>query len=228
MSIRRTALRNLSLFSELTEEELTLLAALLRETHYPKNSMVFHEGESGESLLLIMKGKVKVVLLGDEGQETILSIMTEGSFFGELSVIDSSRRSASVITLEHSTFLQMTGDAFLSALRTDPNIAMKVLKNLSARVRDLTEEVRSMRMFDIYGRLIRCLVRLGQTHGKRDQDLITLSAVPNNQDLARMIGCTRESVSRAMKVLRENDFLKVVGRDLQIQERALKEYWPSF
>jgi CRP/FNR family transcriptional regulator, cyclic AMP receptor protein len=82
MSIRRTALRNLSLFSELTEEELTLLAALLRETHYPKNSMVFHEGESGESLLLIMKGKVKVVLLGDEGQETILSIMTEGSFFG--------------------------------------------------------------------------------------------------------------------------------------------------
>src|SRR5215217_5371432 len=98
MSIRRAALSNLLLFSELTEKELTVLTSLLRETHYPKNSMVFHEGEPGESLLLIVKGKVKVVLLGEEGQETILSLMTEGSFFGELSLIDGAPRSATVIT----------------------------------------------------------------------------------------------------------------------------------
>jgi CRP/FNR family cyclic AMP-dependent transcriptional regulator len=105
---------------------------------------------------------------------------------------------------------------------------MKVLVHLSVRVRDLTEEVRSMRMFDIYGRLIRCLVRLGQTEGRRDESVITLSSVPNNQELASMIGCTRESVSRAMKVLRENEFLTVIGEGVQIQERALKQYWPSF
>lgn len=80
MSIRRTALRNLSLFSELTDKELTVLTALLRETHYPKNSVVFQEGEPGESLLLIAQGKVKVVLLGEQGQETILTTMSEGSF----------------------------------------------------------------------------------------------------------------------------------------------------
>jgi len=228
MSIKRTALRNLSLFAGLTEEELTVLTALLRETHYPKNSVVCQEGEPGESLLLITQGKVKVVLLGEQGQETILTTINEGSFFGELSLINGAPRSATVITLDKSTFLQMTREAFLSALRTDPNIAMKVLVHLSVRVRDLTEEVRSMRMFDIYGRLIRCLVRLGQTEGRRDESVITLSSVPNNQELARMIGCTRESVSRAMKVLRENEFLTVIGEGVQIQERALKQYWPSF
>jgi CRP/FNR family cyclic AMP-dependent transcriptional regulator len=226
--MRKTALRNLSLFSELTDKELTVLTALLRETHYPKNSVVFQEGEPGESLLLIAEGKVKVILLGEQGQETILTTMSAGSFFGELSLIDGAPRSATVITLDKSTFMQMTREAFLSALRTDPNIAMKVLAHLSARVRDLTEEVRSMRMFDIYGRLIRCLVRLGQTEGRRGKSVITLASVPNNQDLARMIGCTRESVSRAMKVLRDNEFLTAIGKGVQIQERALKQYWPSF
>ena len=113
MSIKRTALRNLSLFAGLTEEELTVLTVLLRETHYPKNSVVCQEGEPGESLLLITQGKVKVVLLGEQGQETILTTMNEGSFFGELSLIDGAPRSATVITLDKSTFLKMTREAFL-------------------------------------------------------------------------------------------------------------------
>lgn len=227
MSIRKSLLRSLSLFSDLTEPELTVLSTSLRELHYPKGNIVFHEGEPGEFLLLIIEGKVKVVLLGEQGQETILTTMNSGAFFGELSLIDGAPRSASVITLQNSSFLQLKRETFLEVLRMHPNIALKVLRQLSLRVRDLTEEIRSLTMFDIYGRVLRCLVRLGQTQGKREKATITLLSPPTNQDLARMIGCARESVSRAMKVLQENEYLKTVSHGLQIQERALKQYWPS-
>jgi CRP/FNR family cyclic AMP-dependent transcriptional regulator len=227
MRIRKTLLRNLSLFSDLTEPELTVLSNSLREMHYPEGSIVFHEGDIGDFLLLIVEGKVKVVLFGEQGQETILRTMNPGTFFGELSLIDEAPRSASVVTLENSSFLQLKREVFLEVLRMHPNISLKVLRQLSVRVRDLTEEIRSLTMFDIYGRVLRCLVRLGQAQGKREKATIILLSPPTNQDLARMIGCARETVSRAMKVLQENEYLKTVSHGLQIQERALKQYWPS-
>jgi CRP/FNR family transcriptional regulator, cyclic AMP receptor protein len=227
MAVRASLLKTFPFFADLSESELSVIIQFVREVHYPKASIVFYEGDSADSLLLIVSGKVKVVLLGEQGQETILKVLASGSFFGELSLIEDGRRSATVITLEKATFLQLQRDAFLTAVQANPAIAMRILKQLAARVRELSEEIRSLTMFDIYGKAVRCLIQLAQSQGIRKNGVILVAGRPSNQDIARMIGCTRESVSRAMKVLQENQYLILTSAGIQIKQRALKQYWPS-
>jgi len=225
--VRPTLLKTFPFFAELSDSELRVILESVREVHYPRASIVFYEGDLADSLLLIVSGKVKVVLLGEEGQETILEILPSGSFFGELALIEDGRRSATVITLEKATFLHLKRDAFLMAVQAKPAIAMRILKQLAKKVRALSEEVRSLTMFDVYGRAVRCLIQLAKSQGIRKSGTVLLSSPPSNQDIARMIGCTRESVSRAMKVLQENHYLELTAHGIHIKERALKQYWPS-
>jgi CRP-like cAMP-binding protein len=206
---------------------MTVLMQSVREVHYPKGSIVFYEGDSADSLFLIVSGKVKVVLLGDQGQETILKVLASGSYLGELALLADGRRSATVVALERATFLRLHRDAMLAAIEEKPVIAMRILKQTAARIREMTEEIRSLTMFDVYGRAVRCLIQLAQSQGVRKSGTILVVPRPRNQDIARMIGCTRESVSRAMKVLQENQYLELTPTGIRIKERALKQYWPS-
>jgi len=227
MALRTSALRQFPLFAGLSDSEMAVLMQSVRELHYPKGSIVFYEGDSADSLFLIVSGKVKVVLFGEQGQETILKVLAPGSYLGELALIADGRRSATVVALERTTFLRLHRDAILAAIQEKPIIAMRILQQTAARIREMTEEIRSLTMFDVYGRTVRCLIQLAHSQGIRKSGAILVAPRPSNQDVARMIGCTRETVSRAMKVLQDNQYLELTPSGIRITERALKQYWPS-
>jgi CRP/FNR family transcriptional regulator, cyclic AMP receptor protein len=227
VAIRTSFLKDLSFFSNLAEKDLLAIAACTKEVTYPKGSIVFNEGDPGESLLVVLRGHIKVVLYGDRGQEIILTTLGAGDYVGELALLDGAPRSATVVTLKTSTFLQLQRKAFLSLLRSHASLNHKVMLQLVRRLRDVTEEIRSLTMFDIYGRILRCLIKVALTNGHREPSRLVLRDPPTNQDLGRMIGCARESVSRAMKVLQEKGYLICTPGHLSLEQRALKQYWPE-
>ena len=214
MSIRSRRLKHIPLFSELTPHELDLLVSTARKQQYPKGSIVFFEGDPGDFLMVVLSGKVKVALLGENGQEVILSILGPDSFFGEMALLETEPRSATVFTLEKSVFLRLERDRFFGLLGQHPSIALKILKHLSSRLRQANEQIRSLAMFDIYGRIARCLLNLGQTQGKRLGNRIVIPDRPSFQDLAHMVGCSRETLSRALKVLQQNGYLTINKKEI--------------
>src|SRR5215471_8644628 len=137
-------LRHVPLLSGLSDSEIHLVAESSRRLPYPKKSIVFYEGDSGDFLLVILKGRVKVVLLGDGGQETIVAILERPGFLGEMALLDETPRSATVVTLEDTEFLQIARKPFLALIKDHPAIAMKVMSHLASALREANEQIRTL------------------------------------------------------------------------------------
>ena len=127
MKVRPAMIQNIPLFSELTGAELDLITASVRQVSYPKGNIVFYEGDPGDFLLIVLSGRVKVVLLGESGQEINLATLGEGSFVGEMSLLDGAPRSATVVTMDKSTLLQLPREQFLELIWKHQGMAMKLL-----------------------------------------------------------------------------------------------------
>ncbi len=124
-------LRKVPLFSGLGESDLSAFAELTRERSYPKGSVIVFEDDPGDALYLVAAGQVKVVIIAEDGREVILSVLGEGSFFGEMAVIDDEPRSAHVIAMEDSSLLVLRREDFYSRLRSSPEVAISLLREIS-------------------------------------------------------------------------------------------------
>jgi CRP-like cAMP-binding protein len=212
------ALKNVPLFSDLSDRELGLLSATGRRQRFPPKNIVFQEGDTGEVLLVILSGKVKVLLSGKDGREFILTMLGPGNFFGEMAILEAAPRSATVMTVEPCEFLLLGQKDLVGLLKTQPLIAIKILKHLSQRLRKTNEQIRSLVMFDIYGRVGRCLLNLAETRGGRANGQFLVPNRPSFQELAKMVGCSRETLSRAMKALKDNGCLTVTRNAIYINK----------
>jgi CRP/FNR family cyclic AMP-dependent transcriptional regulator len=119
--------RNIPLFTQLTEEEVKRITEVARQRAYPKNSVILFEDDPGDALYVVLTGEVKVVLIGEDGREVILSILRSGDFFGEMSLIDDQPRSAHVIATEDSNLLVLRRDEFRLCLEQAPRIALGLI-----------------------------------------------------------------------------------------------------
>lgn len=216
MSSPQQAIKQVPLFADLTEKELNLLMASGVRRKFPSKNIVFQEGEPGDFLLVILSGKVKVLLSGKEGHEFILTMLGPGNFFGEMALLESAPRSATVMTVEPSEFFRIEKQDFADLLASYPGIALKILKGLSQRLRKATEQIRSLVMFDIYGRVGRCLLNLAETQGSQEKGKFIIPNRPSFQELAQMVGCSRETLSRAVKILRSNGCLTITRNTIVI------------
>jgi len=211
-------LKNVPLFSDLTHQELGMLTAAGSRRKFPAKNIVFHEGDQGDNLLIILSGKVKVLLYGKGGQEFILTILGPGNFFGEMAIFEAAPRSATVMTVEPCEFLLLGQKDVTGLLKKHPMIALKILKKISQRLRKTNEQIRSLVMFDIYGRIGRCLLNLAETQGGRANGQFLVPNRPSLQELAKMVGCSRETLSRAMKALKDNGCLTVTRNTIYINK----------
>ena len=217
-------LRSVPLLSGLSDSEIELVARSSRRVQYPKKSIVFQEGDPGDFLLVILSGRVKVMLVGDAGQETIIAILQRPGFLGEVALLDEAPRSATVMTLEDAAFLQIARAPFLTLINKHPNIALKIMSHLSSALRDANEQIRTLSMFDAYGRIVRCLLRIARTQGVAEGTRIVIRPKPSFQELARMIGCSRETVSRAVKTLQDTGYVSAIERGIALERRAIRKY----
>ncbi len=214
---RTQTLKAVPFFTQLNEHELEVVRSLANERSYAKTAVVLTEGEMGDSLYMIQSGKVKVVIGDEEGREIILKILGPGDFFGEMSMIDKEPRSASVTTLEPAIFLVLTHAAFERCVEQAPRIAKVVMQILAQRVREADRKIGTLALMDVYGRVASTLLELAvYTNGK-----LVVSEKLSQQDIANMVGASREMVNRILKDLTERGFISIESKSITIINREL-------
>lgn len=213
-------LDDIPLFSDLDKTELELLSSKAVTRQYPRNTIILNEGDHSDSLYIIRSGSVKVFLGNDEGKEVILNVQGPGEYFGEMALIDSGPRSASVMTQDKVTLSLISKADFEDFLRQHPAATVKIMCGLVKRLRALTESVRSLALMDVYGRVARLLLELSQPEG----EVRVIRDALTQQNIADRVGASREMVSRIFKDLREGGYIEVHDRHITLRE-SLPHGW---
>jgi CRP/FNR family cyclic AMP-dependent transcriptional regulator len=187
-------LQQVEIFQGLSPEELEALAASSTSRSFPKNTVVIHENDPADSLFVIESGKVKVYCSDKNGKEFIMNTQGPGDYFGELALLDDSTRSASVRTVEKSSFCIIYKEDFNRVLSEHPNIGRQLVRNLAQRVRKLTADVKSLALQDVYGRVANVLMDLSEERG---DGTLYIPEKLTQQDIADRVGASREMVARS-------------------------------
>jgi len=196
---------NVGLFTELTANDLALVAAHGVKRSYLKGTIVLSEGDESDCLYLINEGRVKIYASDDQGKEVILSLEGPGEYFGELALIDQKPRSASVLTLEDTWLTVVCRSEFEKCLSEHPQLAVKMMRPLVDRIRFLTRNVKNLALLDVYGRVARALLNLAH----EENGIGIIKQRLTHQDIASMVGASREMVSRIMKDLAVGGYIKI-------------------
>ena len=211
-------LATVSLFKSLDGAELAKFGELIREKSYPKGSVILFEDDPGDSLFVVRDGRVKVVLVADDGREVILGILGVGEHFGELALIDEQPRSAHVIAMEESTLLVLRRDDFRRRVEANPAVAWSLLTELSRRLRRADDKIGSLVLLDVPGRIARMLLDTADEGGAP-----LIEKPLTHQTIAHIIGASRETVSRAMREFQDSGWISTERRRIRITDRSALE-----
>jgi CRP/FNR family cyclic AMP-dependent transcriptional regulator len=211
-------LATVPLFKSLAPAEVAAFSQLVREKSYPKGSVILFEDDPGDALFVVRSGRVKVVLVAEDGREVILGILGVGEHFGELSLIDDQPRSAHVVAMEESALIVLRRDDFRRRVEENPTVAWALLLELSRRLRRADDKIGSLVLIDVPGRIARVLLDAAAESG---DDAIEKPLT--HQTIAHVIGASRETVSRAMREFVESGWITTVKRKIRIADRAALE-----
>src|SRR5687768_13974692 len=145
-------LRTVPIFAELSDADIASLSRLATRRRYPKDTVVFFENEEGDFFFMILEGRIKVTILGDDGREVILSLLGSGDFFGEMALLDNEPRSATAIAVEDSELLSLHRNDFQAVLSDNRSITVGLLKVLTTRLRRANHPISTLALLDVYGR----------------------------------------------------------------------------
>ena len=211
---------NVPLFAGLADRELDVLQQHAKLRTYPRNTVVINEGDEASTLYVILSGQVKVFLSNEEGKEIVVNMQGAGEHFGELALIDSAPRSASVMTVKQSRLASISKPDFRKVLAEHPDIAFLLIKNLAGRVRVLSENVRTLALLDVYGRVAKTLLSLAREHNGK----LVIEERLTQQDIANRVGASREMVARIMKDLVSGQYITVDKKRIEINETLPERY----
>jgi CRP-like cAMP-binding protein len=209
-------LKSISLFSELNDDDLRAIEKVAIHHNFKKDNMILVEEEVGSTMFIILEGRVKISRISEEGREVILSILSEGDFFGEMSILDGQTRSANVVTLEDSEILVIHREDFLRMLHSYPQIAINLLKELAHRLRRSDSQIKSLSLQNATGKVASTILRIADDSGKICMGKVEIPRLPPQQDLANMAGTSRETISRVLKTLEKRGYIKKHGSRLII------------
>ncbi len=208
------------LFSELDPSDIQLIASHGVQRKYPKNSILISEGDESDSLYVILEGSVKIYLSDENGKEVILRIQGDGEYFGDLAMIDSAPHSASVVTLEPTRVSVVSRADFERCVREHNDLAIQLIRSMAGRIRSLTENVRNLALLDVYGRVARTLLNLAE---EVDGEQVVTQRL-THQEIANMVGASREMVSRIMKDLVEGGYIELQNKRIHIPKKLPSRY----
>lgn len=194
-----TTLRQVPLFEPLGPEDLRHVEALAQRRRYRRGEVIFHRGDPGATLYVILAGRVRIYSPSDDGGEVVLGILWPGEFFGELSLLDGQPRSASAQTVDDCEMVVIGRDDFHRFLSEHPTASIAVMAVLSQRLRRTDQLLEDAAFLDVPGRLAKRLLELMESHGDTTAEGILIRLRLTHAELAAMVGATRESVTKAMK-----------------------------
>jgi CRP-like cAMP-binding protein len=218
----RELIRNVSIFNHLDAATAGDLEKLGEVREYPAGAVVVGQEEAGDALYVLVQGKVKVVLFGKQGREIILTIFkAPGDFFGEMSLLDDEPRSASVVAAEPSTLFVLSRSAFRAHVEAQPGTALRVLQELSRRLRQADRVIGNLALLDVWGRVAGKLRELARSEGVEAEDGVVLKDRPTQSEIAAMVGTSRETVSRAISEFTRRGFIQASGKKMLLRRAFL-------
>jgi CRP-like cAMP-binding protein len=223
-AVAHDALRACGLFTGLDDASFELVAGALRTRRFRRGEVVFHAGDPGDALFVIVAGQVKITLPADDGSEpAILTTVGPGGFFGELALLDGAPRSATAVALDAVETSVLRRDAFDRLVDSEPALRRALLAALAGEIRRLTAQVEDLHFLDLPGRLARHLLRTIGSAGTGDE-----VALPSGEqrlpwpytqaELAGMIGGSRQSVNRLLADFVAEGLLRFDGEVLVIPD----------
>lgn len=209
-------IRQIPIFESLEESDLSSLAASTRLLSLKPGQTLFHKGDEGTALYIVRRGTIKIVLPSRIGDEIIVTILPEGEFFGEMSLLDGEPRSADAIAIDASEVMVLRRNDFLHFLQSNINAIKSILSLLSKRLRSTDEMLEDTCFLSISIRLAKKLVELALSHGRKDDMGIHIDLSLTQKELGDMIGATRESINKELRALKEKKVITMKDNHIQI------------
>jgi CRP/FNR family cyclic AMP-dependent transcriptional regulator len=208
-------IRSVPLFSTLSDEEFNQLQHIFVLRSCRKNQIIFLEEETGSYMYLVLSGKVKVSKAGAGGKETILAIHRAGDFFGEMSLLDGKTAPATVSAMEDAKIISVSGSDFHKYLMPNEKVMLQIINVLCARLRQVWQ-TQSMSSSTAEARIRDGILQLARRHGIRDARGTIIDLKITHQELAEMVGTSRETVTRVLARLREEGIIQVDQRRITL------------
>ena len=200
---------NIRLLSGLNSQQTTWVANRLHIHNFPSGADLIIAGTPGEAVYFILSGTVKIFVPQLDGREVTVNLMGPGDTVGELSVIDNIGRSASVVTLEETRVVWMSREDFLEAIRTIPPFSENLLRTLSSRLRNTTENIQAFASLDIPGRIARQILVISRNYGQVVPEGIYIPLRLTQNDIAELVGASRKRVNQVFVMLKREGVLSV-------------------
>lgn len=213
-------LRSMPLFAGLNEERLRELSKISVRRKFAKKTILFSKGDESDSFYIIMTGYVQAVINSDQGREIVLNQFGPGEFFGEFALLDGQPRSATVITRESTELIIIRRDEFHKMVLSEPDVALKLMKILLKKLRLATEKIESLTFLNVYGRITQLLLNLASP----DDGFQVIAKKLTHQQIANMVGASREMVSKIMKQLEIGGYIVNEKKCLKIKKSFPKEF----
>ena len=215
--VSTAVLRAVPLFVSFSDEQLRTVTTMVTRKSAPRNTTIMAAGDPTDSLYIVLSGRLKVMMSDADGREVILTILGPGEYFGEMGLIDDSPRSASVVTIEPCELLSIAKRDFKQSMEQNFELAGTVMRGLVKRLREADRKIGSLALLDVFGRVAHLLIDMSEdVDGQR----VVTKRIPK-QDIAKMIGASREMVSRVMKDLQEGGFIEMRGAKIVIHDEVV-------
>ena len=211
-----TLLSQFPLFASLDASYLRELAGKLDTRSFKKDERIFNKDDAGSTMYIIKSGQVKITTTAQQGEEIILAILSNGDFFGELSLLDECPRSASVTALEESTILCLQRSDFLDTIRTEPRVVIAILAALSQRLRHTNLLLEDAVFLGLPARLAKRLLELGQGHGAKTGKGLEIDLHLTLQDLEKTIASNQESIYRLLGLFEDRGLISMDKHRIRI------------
>ena len=211
-------LKQSPLFNSLENADLEGLVSSMRVQSLKQGQTLFYKGDEGTALYIIKRGAIKIVLPSKIGDEIIVTIFTVNDFFGEMALLDGEPRSANAVAIEPTEVFVLNRNNFLSFLKSNINAIRSILSSLSKRLRLTDEFLEDRCFFRISARLAKKLVELAESHGKKEENIVSIDLNLTQKELGDMIGATRESINKELKMLRDRGLISTDGYRIKIHD----------
>jgi CRP/FNR family cyclic AMP-dependent transcriptional regulator len=214
----RTLLKGIPLFAGMPGEQLQTLAGALKRRTSRRGAQILHQGDPGDSLFIVVAGRVRIYTLSPEGQELSVWICDEGDFFGEMALLSGEPRSASAQAMQATEVLVLQRQAFRDYLLSNPAAAIHTIEVLSKRLRSTTEDAEGLMSLSVTQRIARKLLQLMERYGVPGEDGVLIDLKLSQEAMATLVGTTRESANRALSALRDQGIVQVDRAGIRVIE----------
>lgn len=213
-------LQRVEIFANVEQADLEGLLAVTTTRRLGPKETLFHKGDEGNQLYCVLSGRLKVLATSIEGKEVVFSLSGPGDVIGEVALIDSRPRSATVVALEPSELLTLHRRDFYPFLEKRPKVAVQIAVVMARRVRDLSQSTEDAQFMPLPSRMAKKLLRLAEVYGTKQSDgSISIDIRLSQQDLADLVGTTRESVNKQLKGWEENGFVELRRAHITVRDR---------